>query len=88
VTVLEKYLLNKGRGDLKTKLEYAFALYDEDKNGYLDRNEIREVIRDMINLFGSNVNKAKTTELVEECINKLDVNNDGKVSKGTCHNIG
>ena len=47
------------------KLEYAFALYDDDKNGYLDRNEIREVIRGMINLFGSNVNIAKTNELTE-----------------------
>ena len=66
-----------------TKLEYAFAMYDEDNNGYLDRNEIREVIRGMINLFGLNVNRAKTNELTEECINILDVNNDGKVSKGT-----
>ena len=66
-----------------TKLEYAFAMYDEDNNGYLDRNEIRVVIRGMINLFGSNVNRAKTNELTEECINILDVNNDGKVSKGT-----
>ena len=65
------------------KLEYAFALYDDDKNGYLDRNEIREVIRGMINLFGSDVNRAQTTELTEECYNILDVNKDGKVSKGT-----
>jgi Ca2+-binding EF-hand superfamily protein len=54
---------------LVTKLEYAFALYDDDKNGYLDRNEIREVIKGMINLFGSNVNTAQTSELTEECIN-------------------
>ena len=65
------------------KLEYAFALYDDDKNGYLDKNEIREVIKGMINLFGSNVNKAKTSELTEECFNILDENKDGKVSKGT-----
>ena len=58
-------------------------MYDEDKNGYLDRDEIREVIRGMINLFGSDVNRAKTTELAEECFNLLDVSKDGKVSKGT-----
>ena len=58
-------------------------MYDEDKNGYLDRDEIREVIRGMINLFGSDVNRAKTTDLAEECFNKLDVSKDGKVSKGT-----
>ena len=58
-------------------------MYDEDKNGYLDRDEIREVIRGMINLFGSDVNRAKTTELAEECFNLLDVRKDGKVTKGT-----
>ncbi len=40
------------RGDLKKKLEYAFALYDIDKNGYLDFNELEYVLKGMLDLLG------------------------------------
>jgi Ca2+-binding EF-hand superfamily protein len=70
------------RGDLKTKLEYAFALYDADNNGHLDSDEIRDVITRMLDLLGANKNKHDTQKLALDCIKELDSSKDGKVSKG------
>lgn len=41
------------RGDLKTKLEYAFILYDGDGSGYLDYNELKNVLSGMLDLIGN-----------------------------------
>jgi hypothetical protein len=69
------------RGDLKKKLEYAFALYDADNSGYLDRNEVREVITGMLDLLGADKRSHNPQQLAEECIKELDSSNDGKISK-------
>lgn len=69
------------RGDLRKKLEYGFALYDSDNNGYLDREELREVIVGMLDLLGADKKANNSAQLAAECIKELDVSNDGKVSK-------
>jgi Ca2+-binding EF-hand superfamily protein len=74
--------IKKGRGDIKKKLEYAFEIYDSDGNGYLDNNEIREVIKGMLDLLGADKKSNNASQLAEECIKQLDASNDGKVSKG------
>jgi len=63
-------------------LEYAFEIYDSDGNGYLDNNEIREVIKGMLDLLGADKKSNNASQLAEECIKQLDASNDGKVSKG------
>ena len=70
------------RGDLKKKLEYAFALYDADGNGYLDNDEIREVITGMLDLLGADKKHNNPKELAEQCMKELDSSQDGQVSKG------
>ncbi|CAF0713663.1 unnamed protein product [Brachionus calyciflorus] len=69
------------RGDLKQKLNYAFSIYDADKNGYLDREELREVIFGMLDLLGADKKNNNVSLLAEQCIKELDVSNDGRVSK-------
>ena len=69
------------RGDLKTKLEYAFNLYDADNSGYLDGEELREVIYGMLDLLGADKKSSDVSILAEQCMRELDTSNDGRVSK-------
>ena len=41
------------RGDLKTKLDYAFDCYDADENGSLTGLEVRAVIHGMLDMLVS-----------------------------------
>lgn len=67
------------RGDNRKRLEYAFKLYDRDKNGYLDRDEIREVIECMGELIGVEA-RDELDKLVNECIGELSDSMRGRVS--------
>jgi Ca2+-binding EF-hand superfamily protein len=69
------------KGDLNRKLEYAFDLYDADRNGYLDKNEVREVVTGMLDLLGADKKGQNSTQLAEECIRQLDTSKDGRVTK-------
>jgi Ca2+-binding EF-hand superfamily protein len=69
------------KGDLNRKLEYAFDLYDADRNGYLDKNEVREVVTGMLDLLGADKKGQNSAQLAEECIRQLDASKDGKVTK-------
>lgn len=69
------------KGDLNRKLEYAFDLYDADRNGYLDRSEVREVVTGMLDLLGADKKGQNAAQLAEECIRQLDTSKDGKVTK-------
>ncbi|CAF4780628.1 unnamed protein product, partial [Rotaria magnacalcarata] len=40
------------RGDLRSRLDYAFECYDLDSNGYLTEGEIAPVLRAMYTLLG------------------------------------
>ena len=66
---------------MRRKLEYTFALYDSDGNGYLDRNEIRAVIQAMLELLGADKNNNNPQQLADECIRELDSSRDGRISK-------
>jgi len=69
------------KGDLNRKLEYAFDLYDADRNGYLDKNEVREVVIGMLDLLGADKKGQNSAHLADECIRQLDASRDGKVTK-------
>ena len=64
------------------KLEFAFDLYDQNRNGYLDRNEIRQVISGMLDLIGACKTVNNENQVADECFRMLDVDADGQVSKG------
>lgn len=70
------------RGDLRKKLEFAFTLYDTDNNGYLDKNEIRDVITGMLELLGADKKTNDPNQVAEECLKHLDSSHDGKLTKG------
>jgi Ca2+-binding EF-hand superfamily protein len=69
------------KGDLKRKLEYAFQIYDDDGNGYLDKDEIKNVINGMLDLLGADKKMNDSQKLADEAIKALDTSKDGKVTK-------
>ena len=68
------------KGDLQTKLIYAFELYDADNNGFLTPNEVQEVLGGMLDLLGAD-KKTDVKALTAEVMKQLDSSSDGKVSK-------
>ena len=56
-------------------------LYDSDRNGYLDKIELREVITGMLDLLGADQRTHNANQLSEECLKELDASRDGKVTK-------
>lgn len=70
------------RGDLRKKLSYAFSLYDHDNNGYLDENEITEIMKSMGILLGIDQTPGAIEQFVDDCMTTLDISKDGVISKG------
>ena len=68
------------KGDLASKLNYAFELYDADNNGFLTSNEVQEVLAGMLDLLGAD-KKTDVKALTEEVLKQLDASRDGKVTK-------
>jgi len=56
-----------------------FAIYDNDKSGYLERHEIPRLLTDTYR--GMGVNYVLTQHDVDSYIRFADVNRDGKISK-------
>lgn len=69
------------KGDLRKKLEYAFDMYDSDRNQTLDYAEVFAVITGMLDLLGADKTKHNAQEIAKNCIKQLDSSNDGKVTK-------
>ena len=71
------------KGTVDQKLEYAFDLYDLDNNGYLDREEVFDVIYSMLDLFQTTKMERECAEnLAKESFNELDTSKDELISKG------
>lgn len=70
------------RGNLRDKLEYSFKLYDADGNGYLDKFELKQVLDAMLILLDVDKSKGDSDSIANECIRILDVDKDGKITKG------
>ena len=62
-------------------IEYAFQLYDIDKNGTLDLNELNAVIYGMLDMLGADRKGHSAEDLAKECMDQLDINHDGLISK-------
>ena len=72
---------------METKLEYLFDMYDVDKNGYLDKREVFEVMCGMLELLDSEQSEAVRVKLCLDCFDVLDTSRDGIISKGIISKI-
>ena len=67
------------RGDVKTKLEYAFDVYDENNNGTLDITELKNGIYIMLDILGADQSTYKI--IAKETLEQADYNKDKKITK-------
>ena len=71
--------MSKEEEDLKLKdiVKKAFDLYDEDKSGFLEREEIKKLLNDACGELGA---PPITDQQLDEVIKTVDDNGDGKFS--------
>jgi serine/threonine-protein phosphatase 2B regulatory subunit len=59
------------------KLRFAFRIYDYDKDGFIDKNDLYNVVKMMV---GNNLNENQIKQLVDRTIFKADIDKDGKLN--------
>lgn len=71
------------QGDARKKLILAFKMYDVDRNGSVDKKEMRKIIEAIYDLLGEELRKGDNspTERVKTIMNKLDKDNSGNLSQ-------
>ena len=64
---------------------FYFSMYDIDGNGYIDLNEMTEIIKSIYNMLGPNheiMNEFASPETcAKEIFKKMDTNSDDKVTR-------
>eukprot|EP00052_Salpingoeca_macrocollata_P033722 m.9363 g.9363 ORF g.9363 m.9363 type:complete len:176 (-) comp5491_c0_seq1:25-552(-) len=65
------------RGDRTKKLEFAFKIYDVDKDGFISNGELFTVLKLMV---GNNLKETQLQQIVDKTIIYADRDGDGKVS--------
>ena len=81
--------INKGKTSLKGLVEdeekfneymdTAFDKVDVDKNGYLEKHELRQLVQDLVHKLKKDTNVPE--DKVQSALELIDTNKDGKVTK-------
>jgi Ca2+-binding EF-hand superfamily protein len=62
----------------------SFKLYDMDNDGYIDKNELFQMLRaSLFENFMLELSEAQMKKLVDSTFDEVDTNGDGKISFGT-----
>ncbi|XP_051257900.1 Kv channel-interacting protein 1b isoform X1 [Dicentrarchus labrax] len=72
------------RGTLREKLEWTFHLYDINKDGYINREEMTEIVRAIYDMMGKYTYPALKGDVPQQHVDaffqKMDKNKDGVVT--------
>lgn len=68
------------RGSIEDRLRFAFLAFDLDRSGYIDRDELLEMLKSVNNLKGNIYGEKMLRELTVELFRNYDSNRDGKLS--------
>jgi len=68
--------------DPKKKLEWAFLMYDIDRNGYIDKKEMKKIMDAIYDLLGEDKSGPNSPAIkVDQIFSKMDINGDQKLSR-------
>lgn len=65
------------KGNKEQKLQFAFKVYDIDRDGYISNGELFIVLKMMV---GSNLKDQQLQQIVDKTIMEADLDRDGKIS--------
>ena len=65
------------KGNKEEKLQFAFKVYDIDRDGYISNGELFIVLKMMV---GSNLKDQQLQQIVDKTIMEADLDQDGKIS--------
>ncbi|CAM0138104.1 Calcineurin subunit B [Umbelopsis sp. WA50703] len=65
------------KGNQREKLEFAFKVYDMDRDGYISNGELFLVLKMMV---GNNLKDNQLQQIVDKTIMEADKDQDGKIS--------
>ena len=65
--------------DLRNAVNAVFDAYDADKSGTLEANEVKNLINDALKHMGQN--RQVTEAEIQQFIQAVDKNSDGKIAK-------
>jgi len=81
----DEYLLaiyiHSNSSTTREKLEWLFNAYDRDGDGFINYNEINQIVHALFILYGIDREKHSVAYLSYEIMAILDLNNDDKISK-------
>ncbi|GAB6032563.1 Calbindin-32 [Chamberlinius hualienensis] len=73
---------NQGASKLtKDDIERVFALYDRDKNGTIENEELRGFLKDLLELVKKDYDEQDLRDFQETIMRGCDYNRDGKINK-------
>lgn len=65
------------KGNKDQKLQFAFKVYDIDRDGYISNGELFIVLKMMV---GNNLKDQQLQQIVDKTIMEADLDNDGRIS--------
>merc|ERR1712106_22927 len=65
------------KGDMESKLRFAFRIYDMDNDGCVSNGELFQVLKMMV---GNNLKDTQLQQIVDKTILLYDKDNDGKIN--------
>ncbi|KAK0626488.1 hypothetical protein QBC34DRAFT_218089 [Podospora aff. communis PSN243] len=65
------------KGNKEQKLQFAFKVYDIDRDGYISNGELFIVLKMMV---GNNLKDQQLQQIVDKTIMEADLDKDGKIS--------
>ena len=59
------------RGTLEEKLRWTFSLYDQDRDGYISREEMEDVVGSVFDLMGRTGDPVAEEEIIAERVSQI-----------------
>ena len=63
------------------KLNWIFTAFDRDGGGSIDMDEVTDVVVGLYKMKGKNLDEDEIDDLVDEIMERVDINNDGEITK-------